>query len=125
MKPSGMLEVVLDLPVPPSVNRTRKINWAHKRKVDAWKKVCDAYVLLAKARPINPLKLTKIPRFELTVTLSEERTGIDLDAGLKALIDYLRRVEVVEDDSQKHMRKLTVEWGCAPEGARVTVRPCP
>ena len=119
-----MFEVVLDLPVPPSVNRTRKINWAHKQKVDAWKKNCDAHVLAAKTRAISPLKLVKIPRFELTITISEDHTEIDLDAGLKALIDYLRRVEVVEDDSQKHMRKLTVEWGHAPEGTRITVRSC-
>jgi hypothetical protein len=117
-------DTILDLPVPPSVNRTRKINWAHKRKVEAWKNVCNAYVLTAKRRAISPLKLRKIPRFELTVTLSEAHTGIDLDAGLKALIDYLRKIEVVEDDSKEHMRRLVVEWGHAPFGCRVTVRPC-
>ncbi len=118
------LDTILDLPVPPSVNRTRKINWAHKRKVEAWINVCDAYLLTAKTRKDGPVRLTRIPRFELTITLSEDHTGIDLDAGLKALIDYLRRRDVVEDDSKKHMRKVTVEWGHAPFGCRVTVRPC-
>jgi Holliday junction resolvase RusA-like endonuclease len=116
-------DVVIDLPVPPSVNRTRKINWAWKKKVDAWINVCNAYVLTAKTRKISPLKLTKIQRFELIITLSENHTRIDLDAGLKALIDYLRRIEVVENDSQKHMRRLTVDWGYAPFGCRITVKP--
>lgn len=117
-------DVVIDLPVPPSVNRTRKINWAHKRKVDAWVNVCNAFVLQQKVRKISPLRLTKIPRFELLVTLSEEHTRIDLDAGIKALIDYLRRIEAVEDDSQKHMRRFTFEWGNAPFGCRVTIKAC-
>jgi Holliday junction resolvase RusA-like endonuclease len=56
--------------------------------------------------------------------LSEHHTKIDLDNGLKALIDYLRRIELIEDDSHKHMRRLVVEWGIAPMGCRVTVRPC-
>lgn len=123
-RPFGVpLDAVLDLPVPPSVNRTRKINWAHKRAVEAWKNVCHAYVLTAKTRKSSPLKLTKIPRFELNITLSEDHTGIDLDAGLKALIDYLRQIDVIENDAQKNMRRLVVEWGDAPFGCRVVVRP--
>jgi Holliday junction resolvase RusA-like endonuclease len=117
-------DVVLDLPPPPSVNRTRRVNWAAKREGDAWRNVANAYVLAAKGRAVAPLKLTKIKRFELIVTLSEHHTKIDLDNGLKALIDYLRKIELIEDDSYKHMRKLTVQWGLAPMGARVTVRPC-
>jgi hypothetical protein len=40
------------------------------------------------------------------------------------LIDYLRRIEVIQNDSPKYFRKLTVEWGTAPEGCRVTVKAC-
>lgn len=117
-------EIVLDLPAPPSVNRTRKIDWKGKRQLIAWGNVADGYVLAAKGRTISPLRLVKVPRFELLVTMSELHTRIDLDNGLKALIDYLRRIELIEDDSPKHMRRLVVEWGRAPFGCRVTVRPC-
>lgn len=116
-------EIVLDLPAPPSVNRTRKIDWKGKRQLTAWGNVADAYVLAAKGRQNSPLKLVKIPRFELFVTISEHHTKIDLDNGLKALIDYLRRIELIEDDSPKHLRRLVVQWGMAPHGCRVTVRP--
>lgn len=118
-------DVIIDLPVPPSVNRTRQINWAYKRKVDAWKNVCNAYVLTAKRRAISPLKLGQpIPRFELIITLSEDHTNIDLDNGEKALIDYLRELEVIANDAKKNMRRIVVQWGHAPYGCRVTVRPC-
>lgn len=117
-------DVVLDLPCPPSVNRTRRVNWAAKRETDAWRNVANAYVLAAKGRAVNPLRMSKVKRFELVITLSEHHTKIDLDNGLKALIDYLRYIEIIEDDSYKHMRKLTVQWGLAPHGCRVAVRPC-
>lgn len=117
-------DIILDLPPPPSVNRTRKIDWAGKRQLIAFGNVADAYVLAAKGRTHQPLKLVKIPRFELFITLSERHTRIDLDNGLKALIDYLKRIELIEDDSPKHLRKLTVTWGLAPHGCRVAVRAC-
>lgn len=118
------LDIVLDLPSPPSVNRTRKIDWKGKQQLTAWGNVADGFVLAAKCRSVNPLRMTKIKRFELLITLSETNNRLDLDNGLKALIDYLRRIELIEDDSPKHMRRLVVELGIAPFGARVIVRPC-
>lgn len=119
-------DIILDLPAPPSVNRTRKIDWKGKRQLTAWGNTADAYVLAAKGRAVQPLKLRKIACFELHILISEHHTRIDLDNGLKALIDYLRRIELIEDDGPKHMRRLTVEWGLAPHGCRVTVKSlCP
>lgn len=116
--------MVIDLPAPPSVNRTRKLDFSSLRIVNAWKNVANAYVIAAKQRTKNPLRLTKISRFELHIVMSD-KSRVDLDNGLKALIDYLRKIEVIEDDSPKHMRKLTVEFGHAPFGCRVTVRKLP
>lgn len=118
-------DIVLDLPAPPSVNRTRRIDWSAVRQVKAWQNVANAYVLAAKGRANSPLKLAKVQRFELLVVMSENLSKIDLDNGLKALIDYLRRIELIEDDSPKHMRRLVVEFGLAPFGCRITVKPLP
>lgn len=118
-------DIILDLPVPPSVNRTRRVDWSAVRTMKAWSNVADAYVLAAKGRSNSPLKLIRVARFELIVTLDERQTRIDLDNGLKSLIDYLRRIQLIEDDSPKHLRKLTVTWGTAPMGCRVTIRPLP
>lgn len=117
-------DIILDLPAPPSVNRTRKIDWKGRSQLKAWGNVADAYVLAAKGRQRSPLRLDRINRFELHIVVSEHHTRIDLDNGLKALIDYLRRIDLIVDDGPKHMRRLTVEWGTAPHGCRVTVKPC-
>lgn len=115
-------DMVIDLPAPPSVNRTRKLDFSSLRVTNAWKNVANAYVLAAKGRRNSPLRLTKVSRFELLVVFSETHK-LDLDNGLKALIDYLRKIEAIEDDSPKHLRRLIVEFGHAPMGVRVTIRP--
>jgi hypothetical protein len=53
-------DIVLDLPPPPSVNRTRRVDWSAIRGVKAWQNVANAYVLAAKGRAISPLRLAKI-----------------------------------------------------------------
>lgn len=117
-------DITLDLPAPPSVNRTRKLDFSSLRVTNAWKNVANEYVLVAKARKISPLKLTKIQRFELHIVMSES-SKTDLDNGLKILIDYLRKIELIENDSPKHMRRLVVEFGPVPFGCRVTIKPLP
>ena len=108
---------MLDLPLPPSINRTRRVDWRNHRVIREWTAHADALVL-------SGPKVTgrMIPRFELFVVVSEKCRN-DLDNSLKTLIDYLRRIEVIIDDGPKHMRRITIEWGSAPEGCRVTVRP--
>ncbi len=115
-------DITLDLPAPPSVNRTRKLDFSSLRIVNAWKAVANEYVLVAKRRKEGPLKLNKISKFELHVVFAET-SKLDLDNGLKALIDYLRKIELIENDSPKHMRRLVVEFGHAPFGCRITVKP--
>jgi Holliday junction resolvase RusA-like endonuclease len=117
-------DMVLDLPPPPSVNRTRRIDWAARRTVKAWENVADAFLLAAKGREREPLKPAKFSRFELLVTMSESMNRIDLDNGLKCLIDYLKHAGLIEDDGPNHMRRIVVEFGRAPFGVRVTVRAC-
>lgn len=119
-RPFGLpAEITLDLPAPPSVNRTRKIDFSSLRLVNAWKQSADALVMASR----KPGELRRIEgQFELSVTMSDAHTRADLDNGLKSIIDYLRRIRVIEDDSPKFFRKLTVQWGAAPEGCRIIVR---
>ncbi len=117
-------DVVLDLPVPLSVNRLRKIDWTNHKKAQNWRKVANGFLMVAKTRKVNPVRFNRIPRFHLTIMLDDDLALIDLDNSLKLLIDYLHHVGIVADDSPKHLRKLTVEWGHVPIGCRVTVRPC-
>lgn len=119
--------VMLDLPVPPSVNKTRRYDMASTRLVLAWKDRAEPLILAAKTSALNPLRLAKIKRFEIAIIVSEDHTEMDLDNGIKTLIDYLKTLGVIRDDAKKNMRGLTVIWGNsadAPEGCRVFVRPC-
>lgn len=115
------LELMLDIPVPPSVNETRRIDHAAARKVEAWKAAADIALMVS-----GQYKLAKraaMPgRFELTITLCERQCRLDADNPVKAAIDYLRRIELIRDDAPRFMRKLTVEWGFAPAGCRLTVK---
>jgi Holliday junction resolvase RusA-like endonuclease len=110
------MTLTLDLPVPPSVNRTRAVNWSALMQSKNWAREADAMVM-AQKRGVFPT----YHRFELLITISEQHTRIDLDNGLKIMIDYLRRIEVICDDAQANLRRLVVQWGEAPLGVRVTI----
>src|SRR5882672_2499628 len=79
---------VLDLPAPKSVNRLRKVNWGALYGSRAWIAKADALVLAARCRSRDPIRFSAVEQFELIITISETHTRIDLDNGLKHIIDY-------------------------------------
>lgn len=117
-------DIMIELPVPPSVNRSRRINWAARPKFMKWLGMADKCVLAARCRVRDSIRNRCIEGpFEAIITLSEAHTKMDLDNGVKALIDFARRVELIEDDCQKFFRRLTVQWGEAPTGCKLVLRP--
>ena len=113
------IEAVLDLPPPPSVNKTRRVDWANKRVHDNWIKAADMSVM---ARG-GMRHLARMPaQFEAMLVLNEQLNDLDLDNSIKTVIDYARRLKVVIDDSKRFMRRVTIEWGDAPTGCRLTLR---
>jgi Holliday junction resolvase RusA-like endonuclease len=113
-----MQVLILDLPTPPSVNRTRRINWSAMPSMVAWIDAADKLALYQHYKRPEP----PIDRYELLITLAEG-CRLDADNALKSTIDYLKRIEAVIDDGPKHMRRIVVEFGEAPHGCRVEVRP--
>lgn len=115
-----LVTTVIDVPVPPSTNRTRRIDWRSHSKVMAWHKSADNKMMFVPKAARRPV----LGKFELLITMSEQHSRLDLDNGLKCLIDYLRRIELIVDDSPKYLRRLVVEWchpSVAPDGVRVTI----
>lgn len=112
-------EAVLYLPPPPSVNRTRRIDWRNAKAHQSWIRAADMSVMARGG-------LRRIPkllgRFEATLVIDEHLNNLDLDNAIKAVIDYARRIELVVDDDKRHMRKVTIEWGHAPSGCRLILR---
>lgn len=112
------LEAVLYLPPPPSVNATRKVNWRNARKYKRWIESADMQVIARGLRNIP-----KMPgKFEAHLVIDEHLSHLDLDNAAKAVIDYARRIELIINDDKKHMRRVTIEWGHAPSGCRLTLR---
>lgn len=110
--------IILDLPAPISVNRTRRIDWAAKPRIGRWIKAADALVM---SQGRLPPRISG--RFSVTLTMPED-SALDLDNSPKQTIDYLRRLELIDNDDPRHMREVLLNFGEAPEGCRVTVRPC-
>lgn len=108
--------IVLDLPKPLSTNRTRKIDWAAKKRINAWVDSADRLVM-SQGKLASPI----MGRYEATVILPEG-SKIDADNTTKGVLDYARRIGLVTDDSPKYLRKLTVEFGEAPEGCKLVLR---
>lgn len=113
-------DIVLDIALPPSVNRTRKIDWANWAKYKKWRS--DAYFhLLANGQR------QKAPRgigaYELGIVLDPVKCKQDPDNPIKAAIDLLRTLGVITDDSPKFAKRIVIEWGSAPDGCKLIVRP--
>ena len=110
------VDIVLNLPAPLSVNRTRKIDWRNYKKVTAWQRQADASFLMQKRGLPAPI----LGRYEIILTL-RDGSQIDADNTAKQVIDSIRRFQLIRDDSPTYMRRLTIEFGDV-EGCRVTVR---
>jgi Holliday junction resolvase RusA-like endonuclease len=110
--------VILDLPAPLSVNRTRRVDWGNYPKVKAWMRQADALFLTQKRKIGPPVS----GGFEIVITLPLG-SRIDADNTLKGVIDCVRRFRLVTDDSPAYMRRVVVEFGDAPTGCRVAVNP--
>jgi len=113
------IETTLNLPRPPSVNRTRKVDWKFAKVHKAWILQADMQVMVEGGLR----RLAKMPgKFEATLILDEGSCNLDLDNACKAVIDYARRLELIIDDDKRHMRRLTIEWGKAEHGCRLILR---
>jgi hypothetical protein len=76
--------VVLDLPLPLSVNKTRRIDYRSMSALKAWRNEADALFLLQKRKLFASGKIDG--PFEVTVII-DSVSRLDLDNGLKLLID--------------------------------------
>ena len=115
------IECVLDVPVPPSVNETRKVYWPGHRKMVEWRKQAGFH-LLENGQFRN--RLQGIGKYELTIILDESQGRADPDNLMKASADFLKSINVILDDSRKYARRIVVEFGSAPAGVRLIVKPC-
>ena len=108
LKEKHEFAIVLDLPAPLSVNRTRRIDYSSMPAHRQWKRQADSLFLFQKRQCLAGGAITG--PFEATITISSS-CRLDLDNGIKCLIDTAREYGLVPDDSPKFLRKLIVEFG--------------
>jgi len=87
--------------------------------VRAWICAADAQVFLVKATG-HKLAVGIKGRYEAEYIFSRAALPFDLSNRIKALEDWLQRVELIEND--KYCERLVAEWGRAPLGVRVRLR---
>lgn len=116
--------MTLDLPFPPSLNSIWRSRRGHKTgkpafyldgAYKAWKREADALAMAQKPLPRVP------GAFAATVVLSagKRRSNTDADNRVKVVLDWLQRAGCIDNDSKAE--RITVQWGEAPEGCRVTL----
>lgn len=119
-------DIVLAISAPPSVNRTRKVDWLGHKKLVAWRKQVNGEIAEAGAHRqwLSHGMSRSLQCFELHIAVADD-AGPDIDNITKAVGDQLRRIEAIADDSRRHMRKLVVEVSpvIAPGTIRVTIKP--
>jgi len=111
-------DIVIDVPVPPSLNKARRIDWAQYPSVKNWQANADKLLMFTKQ--VRGKKKI-MGRYQLKIIVSEAATGCDLGNLEKIATDYLVRIEMVMNDSPKYLRRLIIEFGEAPEGVRLVL----
>ena len=119
-KDQAALHITLDLPIPPSVNRLRRVDWANHKKRQEYYLRTDLFLTAHGPRPA-PVRLIK-GAYEIRIQIPESLSGIDLDNHCKAILDYLVSREIVPDDSRRFLRRLVVEWGSPTPACRITIK---
>lgn len=109
----GERSFTLDLPMPPSVNRRHHRFGNSSREVVRWRKQANA-ILMAQ----GPLPAPLNGKFHATITWDKSYYRYDIDNAVKPLLDYLQYLELITNDAK--CRKLTVSFGVAKEGCRIT-----
>lgn len=119
------LPLTLDLPFPPSTNqiwrRSAKTGMHLSKDYRDWKVQCDRHIMAQRAYPLGR-KIIGPCEAHIWLNMSMARSGSDIDNRVKAVLDYLQRIELLDND--KLVMKLTVEWAkpsAAPIGCRVTL----
>ena len=122
-KPFGIIQLqrppglVFELPAPPPINRNSAVArlGMSARSVQEW--IPQAHLALREQK-INPVRDAVHGPFAIDIIWGRRRG--DIDARIKYLLDYLQRVELIDNDGLcEHM---TVGWGYAPRGCRVRLK---
>ena len=109
----------IDLPRPPSVNRFMGKLGNRSPAFQSWMSEADFQFWEARK---NRGALARIPgHFEVEFIFNPSiQRKADLDNCIKPLLDWMQRVELIEND--KFCDQILARWGGVPYGVRIRVR---
>jgi crossover junction endodeoxyribonuclease RusA len=117
--PFALPPITLDLPPPISVNRIwrkTKSGVIKSKDYEHWIKRADSMLIeLGQLKGVKPIP----GKFIAHITV--RRMKLDLDNSAKVVLDFLQSRMFITNDSL--CEELTLRWGDAPTGCRITVRP--
>ena len=97
------------LPVPPSVNNLRVVNWSYAKRYEAWKDAAGWCMKEQGYSVCDPVTCA------VEVVLRFPRTA-DLDNRIKAMLDLMTKMRLYRDDRQ--VQRLVAEFH---DGDRVAI----
>jgi Holliday junction resolvase RusA-like endonuclease len=119
MSAATISQITLDLPIPPSVNALRRVDWANNAKRQRYYLHADLHISAYGPKPA-PVRIICRP-FEVTIQIPEQGPRIDLDNHCKCLLDYLVSREFIPDDNRARLRRLVVEFSQQIQACRVLI----
>lgn len=128
--PADSIEFTLDLPVPPSVNKLRKITQDGRKLLKAYKAQADIHVVLEwrNRHHKNDTERFKLPirkltgQFEAVIQFGDDSSNMDADNLIKTVMDFAVSREFVKDDGKKYMRRVMVEYRDDMSGCKLKLR---
>ena len=121
-----MIDIEIDLPMPPSVNAVWRSVGGKVIKAKAYRKWIEKADAICLAQPGWRNKTIR-GRYSVLLILNETmmRINSDGDNRLKVPLDYAKRLGLIVDDSIKYAREWHIKLGDdsnAPAGARLILR---
>ena len=111
--------ITLDLPLPPSVNKIRRINWASYADYKRWREDADKCLMLHKQNKQSPILVP----CSVLIEIAYDKLIADPDNILKGLLDYCVSRGFLNDDRKRFLREIILRFTTEPlpEGCRVTL----
>jgi len=113
--------LTLDLPIPPSVNRTKRVDWLGNKKRRQFYLHADLHITAYGPRPV-PVRMITGPCvliFEIP-----QASRVDLSNHCKVLEDYLVSRQFIAGDDKRYVREIHMKW-VDRDVCRVTIEALP
>lgn len=118
--PVAQRSILLELPVPPSVNSafatSQNGGRHHSQTYNAWETQAGWEIKQQRSgRIMGPV--------EVSIVIGKRKQRSDIDNRIKPLLDLLVKHQIIEADHDACLQRVSAEWSIDISRARVEIRP--